>query len=354
MWYVDTLHETPAAMFIAFLLPVVAGLALGCSFLSPPAHWLAWIGLVPVAATIARRGQATASYVGMYCGGLIFNLITTDWIRTLDGGSGMSGRSSPDWLLQAQLLALFWPLALFIGRSLVARWPLPMSLVLPTAWCIHEFLLRHVWALVDHTGWHVYQIGYAIVEHHCITQIADLGGVSTLSFLVACVNGALWDAWSYLRTRDAMSELLPAKRTARFSVGFACLVLVASCGYGAWCLRETQTTDGPTVCLMPDSGLHAPLADLPWEADAAKMPDLLLWSELVYHDGPLDRRRPRSRRPTSRPPRRRRWPLRPSPTANRSSCAPTRRSPSIAQQYGIPIVVGYTRIDRDAGRSHTV
>ena len=40
----------------------------------------------------------------MYCGGLVFNLIVTDWIRTLDGSSGLSGRNSPDWLLQAQLL----------------------------------------------------------------------------------------------------------------------------------------------------------------------------------------------------------------------------------------------------------
>ena len=57
-----------------------------------------------------------------------------------------------------------------------------MSLVLPTVWCIHEFLLQHVWTLVDHTGWHVYSLGYAIVDHRYVAQIADLGGVSAPAY----------------------------------------------------------------------------------------------------------------------------------------------------------------------------
>ena len=76
----------------------------------------------------------------------LFNMITTDWIRTLEGGSGLSGRSAPDWLIQAQLLALFWPLTLFLGRLLVGDWAIPMSLALPAVWTVHEFLLRRRWA----------------------------------------------------------------------------------------------------------------------------------------------------------------------------------------------------------------
>lgn len=322
-------------MFSAFLTPVLGGILLGCCFLPAPAHWLAWISLVPVAAAIAIRRHIVATYVGMYCAGLLFNLITTDWIRTLEGGTGLSGRSAPDWLIQSQLLALFWPLTLFLGRLLVGNWPMPMSLALPSVWIIHELLLRSLWAFIDSTGWQVYFLGYAIVDHRYMSQIADLGGVSALSFVAACTSGATWDLLGSCWNREGNH---PSKFRNLTGVGIAIFLLVLSYGYGAWAIHHTQFAEGPNVWLMPENVLRKPPAELPWQPNAPGAPDVLLWSELAYHGPRVDSSRPRhgTLAGTSQSSDN---PIDPQGTGSEKALE------ELCRQFAVPLVVGYTRTD---------
>ncbi len=311
----------------AFLTPVLGGGLLACSFFSSPTHWLAWIGLVPVASAIAQRGTVAATYAGMYCAGLTFNLITTDWIRTLDGGAGMAGHSAPDWLLQSQLLALFWPLTLFLGRLLVANWHISMGLALPAVWIIHEYLLRHAWTFVDGTGWQVYFLGYAIVDHRYVTQIGDLGGVSALSFVAACVNGAAWDLFCLCRSRQSICR---TGLSGMAGVATAALLLAFSYCYGAWAISQTQFGVGPNIWLMPESILSqtADRGDAWWHVGGA--PDLLLWSELAYRGPSVNAAQPLN-------------PINVDADARENHSGED--LVEICRRFDTPVVIGYMRID---------
>ena len=327
-------------MLGAFLMPISSGILLGCSFLWGPTHWFAWFGLVPVAAAISKRTHLIATSAGMYCAGLLFNLITTDWIRTLEGGTALSGRSAPDWLLQSELLALFWPLTLVLGRLLVKNWQVPMSLALPAVWMIHEQMLRSLWAFVDRTGWQVYFLGYALIDHHYISQIADLGGVSALSFLAACTSGAAWDLlaslWNGNHNRVATCR-------AAIGLGMAISLLLFSFGYGAWRISQTRLADGPQIWLMPENILQEPIADLPWQPDGPAPPDILLWSELAYPGPPMpssgseDAQSARMARPMDQ-------------SAQGQIDARANRLQDgleeLCREFDVPLVIGYTRTDR--------
>ena len=324
-------------MLRAFLTPVFGGILFACCFFPAPAHWLVWICLVPIAAAISARRHIAATYVGMYCAGLLFNMITTDWIRTLEGGSGLSGRSAPDWLIQAQLLALFWPLTLFLGRLLVGHWAIPMSLALPAVWTVHEFLLRRLWALIDATGWQIYFLGYAMADHRYVAQIADLGGVSALSFVGACASGAIWDLACLYRSQAGT----PSRRSASVGAAFAASILLSSLGYGAWALHRSSPSAGPTVWLMPDRLLQEPLAELPWRPETPGAPDILLWSELSFHGPAVNSARSFEEGGTGDSPAN----AHVDPRSLKSEDA----LEALCRHFAVPLVIGYTRSEQDRG-----
>ena len=275
----------------------------------------------------------------MYCAGLLFNLITTDWIRTLEGGAALSGRSAPDWLLQSELLALFWPLTLVLGRLLVRNWQVPMSFALPVVWIIHEQMLRSLWAFVDRTGWQVYFLGYAIVDHHYISQIADLGGVAALSVLAACTSGAAWDLldsiWNGNENRTSTCR-------ASIGMGMAISLLLLSYGYGAWRISQTHAAEGPQIWLMPENILKEPIAGLPWQPDEPAAPDILLWSELAFQgpsihaSGSENVQSAQTSLPIDQPTSFQR-----DSGENQSQNA----LEELCRQFNVPLVIGYTRTD---------
>src|SRR5271155_4507041 len=73
---------------IAIVAPVLSGVLLGASFRADELSPLAWVGLLPIASALKRRSSVIETYFGAYLGGLAFSLMTADWIRTLEGGSG--------------------------------------------------------------------------------------------------------------------------------------------------------------------------------------------------------------------------------------------------------------------------
>jgi apolipoprotein N-acyltransferase len=268
----------------AFLGPLASGVMLAASFRVDNLSCLAWIGLVPIASALSRRSQLLATYLGAGFGGLAFNLITVDWMRTLDGGQGLVGPSAPNWMRQAEALAIFWPVTIYLGRTFIQAVPfLPMSVSLPLIWLCHESLVRYVSILIDETGWPFYFLGYSTAPRLVLSQVVDISGVSTASMLVACINGGLWDVWNVARRWRSFQRRKIALVRA-FVV--PSLVLMASYGYGAWQLAAERVQTGPSVMLMSQSSLDsAPERDA-CVANILKRrikPDLTLWSEGAYH-----------------------------------------------------------------------
>lgn len=122
-------------------LPVLAGILLGACFTQSRCEILAWIALVPFAATIARKRGSLDLYIGTYFGGLFFGLCALDFVRTLESGTGCFDSHVCDWLALSFTWATTWPVTLYIGRLLLLRQRfLPMAIVLPLAWVSNEFM----------------------------------------------------------------------------------------------------------------------------------------------------------------------------------------------------------------------
>jgi apolipoprotein N-acyltransferase len=268
----------------AFLGPLASGVMLAVSFRVDNLSWLACIGLLPIASALSRRSQLAATYLGVWFAGLGFNLITVDWMRTLDGGQGLAGPSAPNWMRQAEALAIFWPATIYLGRAFIQAVPfLPMSVSLTLIWLCHESLVRYVSILIDETGWPFYFLGYSTAPCLVLSQVADISGVSTASMLVACINGGLWDLWDVARRWRSFQRRKIALVRA-FVV--PSLVLMASYGYGAWRLAAERVQTGPSVMLMPQSSLDSAPERVACAASVLKSrikPDLTLWSEGAYH-----------------------------------------------------------------------
>lgn len=279
----------------AAALPLATGLLLAAAFPPLDWHWLAWIALVPLAVELAQPRDCVGTYFGAYLGGLAFQLQNLDWIRTAYGGEGVSGPRATQWLAQGLCLALFWPLAVWLGRRLVCRASPPIAIALPIIWVAMEFSRERLWAIVDATGYPWSQLGTTQADQPLLVQVADLGGVYAVTATVACVNGALVDVGKWLATR-------PLDRAARcravVGLTIGALTLAATVVYGAWQLSRYNPRRGPVLALMPETGIgdlfdgRRNLARTRWASSVGPTtagfdvgtagPDLLLWSEAVY------------------------------------------------------------------------
>lgn len=276
--------EQPWRSATTFFAPILSGGLLGLSFRRAEFTALVWIGLVPLCTVISTRGRVWEAYIGGYLGGIVFNLITADWIRIADGGSGLSGASAVAWLLQAQIVGAFWPLTILLGRVFAQGMPsLPMSIGLPLVWVCHEFLVRAATLPLDGSGWPFYALGYGTASYPTIAQLADISGVSTPSFLVASVNGGIWDIWTTARHWCSYSQ--PTLVLAR-ATSLPIILGLASYAYGTWRLEGGQNEVGPTIMLMPPGSLNTNLkrdACLATVMANRVRPDLMFWGELAYN-----------------------------------------------------------------------
>jgi apolipoprotein N-acyltransferase len=122
-------------------------------------------------------------------------------------------------------------------------------------------------------------IGYSQYRQLPVIQVAELGGVWAVSFVVVAVNVAL-----------AGVVLLP-RRPAAVGLGLAVALLGATLGFGAWRLSQTAPPGEVTIAVMQPS-IEQPLKWNPehtastvavygelTRAAARQRPDLIVWPE---------------------------------------------------------------------------
>jgi len=220
----------------------------------PPSHWLglAWIALVPLFVTLRRSGAASAlCAAGLW--GMLAAYGTTDWLPPT---------------LSVYYHQPYWVgLGLFIGASflmgaleymgfaacyraagLAAR--RPMVLVAAAAWTVAEYgrdrlFTGNPWGLIGYS-----QLPLEAAAAHSpaawlaerVVQVADLGGVYAVSFVIVAVNALVAEAWLLLAA-PATSKPKAERRHALALEGICCATLVgASVSYGSWRLA---TVPGP-------------------------------------------------------------------------------------------------------------
>lgn len=201
----------------------------------------------------------------------------------------------------AAVLALSIVHAAIIGLcGLSLRWlhgttQLPLSLLLPVTFVAGEFL-RLLGPLGVPTG----LIALPFHDYLWLIQIADLGGVYAVGFVIASVNGALADILLAAPWRREGSWAPLARRTAAVA-GF--WVLVAAYGsYRLWESRQTMRP-GPVIgVVQPDIPMTGGVAHgydpelfllemLAWSDQAAAnvpTPHLIVWPEVMAAVPPLN------------------------------------------------------------------
>jgi apolipoprotein N-acyltransferase len=302
-----------------FAPAIASGVLLWLAFFPADLGPLGFVALAPWLTLFARpvsRGGGTSRRTWA---GSPFFALATNWVRVAHPMMYLS------WLgLASSCRCSGWPRSASIRR--LDRRRVPLAVSAPVAWVALEYarmhfptgftFMRHVGAYqMIGFGW--YFLGYTQHAFTPLIQIADLGGVYAVSFVVAAVNGALAGLMTRRPTplpegkgeSDTASAPTSAAREGSFSpfpsgrgaggVGFALALLGAGVGYGYWRLDHPPFADGPVVAAVQGNlsqgdkmgdpkGLLASYTDLHFRAvqydrTAKKFfgpsPDLVVWPE---------------------------------------------------------------------------
>ncbi len=143
------------------------------------------------------------------------------------------------------LRSLFSRSRAFASPSGVATsWPLTVTA--PLVWTGLEFVRSFLL-----TGFAWYYLGHT--QHHYLAaiQVADLGGVYVISFVMAAVNGWLAEFLFRIPELRKSLRLAPAPPFPRRRFGLAVLTLVSAVFiYGGWRLSQDKFELGPSIALL--------------------------------------------------------------------------------------------------------
>src|SRR5262245_19480724 len=249
--------RTSAKLWLASFLG--GGLLYLCFF--PVAFgWLAWVALLPWLALVRAPNRPRWLYLAAYLGALTFFLAALQWARVADP------RMYVTWVALSVYIACYVPLAVALVRRLERRTALPLVVTFPVVWVTLEFVrwgaMGSFISLV--TGSHLhdvpggfswYYLGHSQHDFLEAIQVADLGGVYAVSFVVACVNALLFEILYHReRIRSWLFGDAARPRYGRMAiliqgVGVAALLL-ATLAYGVWRTNQDAGQAGPRLALL--------------------------------------------------------------------------------------------------------
>jgi apolipoprotein N-acyltransferase len=254
---------------------MVAGAVLALAF--PRMDWdaVAWMAVAPLCVVALVYGPRAAFFLS-WLGGFTFFLGLLHWLNY----TFMTYSAIPfplTWLPTMALSAYcgLWIAVAFAAVSWVAtRWPGCALMLAPFAWVAAEWGRGHLFG-----GFPWGLLGYTQYARLPVIQVAELGGVYAVSFLVVAVNAVLAGI-ALLPWRHALTGIL---------IGVA--LLGGTLGFGLSRLRAGQPAPQVRVALMQPS-IEQPLKFDPEHAGttlgiylalsrraAPTNPDLLVWPE---------------------------------------------------------------------------
>jgi len=264
----------------AIALAIVGGVAHGLVFPGFGLWPLAFVALAPLVAAVRLRSGLAGAGLGWIAGTIASGICVTPWLveaaRDFFGAGPLAALVAGVAATQVFGAA---PIALFgWAAARLSRLPRVGVRVLATAaaWSATELART---ALLTGNPWDL--LGHALYGAPQFIQVADLGGVPAVSFVLATTGAALAEQWGPRARRDRRGAAL-----------MGVLVFAADLGYGAW--RLATVTDGGTrlrVALVQgnlpnawrndptrvDAGLRVHI-DLT-RAAMADRPDLIVWPE---------------------------------------------------------------------------
>lgn len=307
-----------------FLPAILSAVLLWVAYFPLDLGPVAFVALVPWL-TLVRAPDAKLRYLAAYTGGFVFFALATNWVRVAHPMMYLS------WLGLALACPVFWVVGLWLLRRIDRLGFVPLALSVPLVWIGLEYARAHFptgypmlksIGMYQMVGFGWYFLGYTQHAVLPLIQVADLGGVYMVSFLVAAVNGLACDwvlrspavrrclRWSTEPTPQTLaaagdegSQSPPPPSLARERVGRLGLiissvavvaVLGSSLAYGYVRLNHPEFTPGPRVAAIQGSvaqgekiqkgeSLGKTYGRLHLEAqDQKPRPDLIVWPETCF------------------------------------------------------------------------
>lgn len=152
--------------------------------------WLAWCFLVPLLIAIGQERSSLRAFGLGWISGAVFFTGSCYWIIAVLKNYGDLGwlASGLIFFLLVTYLACFYGVFTLLVARLSAPWPTLSLYLAPFFWVLVEFARTHLL-----TGFPWCLLGYSLVNHLHLVQIASLTGVYGLSFLLVLVNAFLAD-----------------------------------------------------------------------------------------------------------------------------------------------------------------
>ena len=212
---------------------LLMGLATTCMI-----SWLAWVGLVPL--LVSLKEEKPSLMPALFAGagyGLAMNLWVFGAAFRYTGGAMMPS-------VACQVLAIFASALAPSLMVLMIGWMHPLwgshrLFLWPLAATLTGFL---VYTLFEGFPWFQYTFGFSQVRNRPMLQLAELGGVHALVFVVLLIN-------------QMVTRAIQRKRGALFLS--ACLLLVMLHGYGWFQIHTLEGSAGKpvTVALVNDNSI---------------------------------------------------------------------------------------------------
>ncbi len=276
----------------------VAGFAISGIFLAlcyPEPGWgaLAYIALVPAAFASVSCLKVRDLILASYLIAVVWWLVMARWLIPVTGGG---------YVVLSLYLAAFWPTTFFVQRLLCHHLGIPVTLALPMAWTVFEFIR----GVIPAGGFGWFGLGHsqaAFTPGHnseVVIQIADLFGDHGVSFLVAMTNGLLVDAGLFFKASNSQISptVKPSMRVLLTLLGIWGAVFSGAIGYG-WFRICQSIQDQPILRVgvvqtgVPQSNKDSPSIEqlqrnwnrlIALTRQVAKQepkPDLIVWPETV-------------------------------------------------------------------------
>ena len=268
----------------ALFLPLISGMLLVLSFPPFNLYPLAWVSLVPLLRAIDQGDTRKTFFSGLVTGSVYF-IGTVYWVFHSMYVYGHIPAVASLFLLI--LLCLY--LALYTGVFSVlfsmgyGRLRLPAMLITPVLWVTLEYARTYIL-----TGFPWSLIGYSQHSFLLLIQISDITGVYGISFLVAAVNGCIFDLIRHERTGESRWAL---NRHVTSGAIILASVMIIVLVYGSVQLKHNDRGGNITVTVLQGNIDQ----DKKWDrehqrevidtykdltlAAASDKPDLIVWPE---------------------------------------------------------------------------
>ncbi|MCF7907948.1 MAG: apolipoprotein N-acyltransferase [Candidatus Omnitrophica bacterium] len=195
------------------LLALCGGILTGLSFNSEPTSFLIWFSLVPFIQVISKS-SLKAGIFRAFLFGFAYYLVVIFWIAKV---------TFLGLIALVVYLSLYCVLFFLVGRYFLKK---PLRLIsLPCFWVLIEFLKENIW-----TGFGWANLGYSQYNNLHLIQVADIGGVKLISFLVVMANVFIWEV---ITTKGPKQKKAIVKKAL-----FVCLIFLACFSYGAYRLKN--------------------------------------------------------------------------------------------------------------------